>query len=64
MDNKVYTPKQAWEQLRIGRTHFYQLLKDGKIRYFKNGNRYLIPADAIEAFIAENIIEGGNKDEK
>ncbi len=64
MENKVYTPKQAWEQLRIGRTHFYQLLKEGKIRYFMNGNRYLIPVDAIEAFIAENVIKGEPKDEK
>ena len=64
MENKVYTPKQAWDQLRIGRTNFYQLLKSGRIRYFKNGNRYLIPADAIEAFIAENTMNGGDKGEK
>ncbi|MGN0575564.1 MAG: helix-turn-helix domain-containing protein [Ruminococcus sp.] len=48
---KIYTPKQAWELLNIGRTRFYQLLKEGKIRYFKNGNRYLIPESAILAFI-------------
>ena len=35
MENTIYTPKQAWEKLGIGRTRFYQFLKEGKIRYFK-----------------------------
>ena len=53
MENKVYTPKQAWEKLGIGRTRFYQFLKEGKIRYFKNGRRFLIPEGAITEFIEE-----------
>jgi excisionase family DNA binding protein len=53
MDTKIYTPKQAWEKLGIGRTRFYQLLAEGKIRCFKNGRRYLIPVSAIDAFIQE-----------
>jgi excisionase family DNA binding protein len=53
MENKIYTPKQAWERLGIGRTRFYQLLAEGKISYFKNGSRYLIPESAIDAFIQE-----------
>lgn len=57
MNKKVYTPKQSWELLNIGRTKFYQLLKGGKIGFFKNGNRYLIPESAIETFIKEQIVE-------
>ena len=53
MDTKIYTPKEAWEKLGIGRTRFYQFLKEGRIRYFKNGRRYLIPVSAIDAFIQE-----------
>jgi len=53
MDTKIYTPKQTWEKLGIGRTRFYQLLKEGKIRYFKNGRRFLIPESAIAEFIEE-----------
>ena len=53
METKNYTPKQAWEKLGIGRTRFYQFLKEGRIRYFKNGRRYLIPVSAIDAFIQE-----------
>ncbi len=57
MKKKVYTSREAWEQLNIGRTRFYQLLRDGKIRFFKNGSRYLIPESAIETFIKEQIVE-------
>ena len=64
MDTKIYTPKQAWEKLGIGRTHFYQFLKEGRIRYFKNGRRYLIPESAIDAFIQEqtaNFVKAGEQ---
>lgn len=57
MEKKVYTPHEAWELMKIGRTRFYKLLKDGKIGFFKNGNRYLIPESAIEMFIKEQIVE-------
>ena len=53
MNQKVFVPREAWKQLGIGRTKFYQLLKEGKIRFFKNGSRYLIPENAIAEFIAE-----------
>lgn len=53
MEKKVYTPREAWEMLGIGRTRFYQFLKEGKIRYFKNGRRFLIPEGAITEFIEE-----------
>lgn len=64
MEKKIYTPRQAWEILGIGRTRFYQLLKDRKIRYFKNGNRYLISDDAISVFIEEQTKQfmGGIKE--
>ena len=53
LENKIYTPRQAWEQLGIGRTRFYQFLKEGKIRHFKNGRRFLITEGAITEFIEE-----------
>lgn len=59
MEKKIYTPRQAWELLGIGRTRFYQLMKERRIKYFKNGRRYLIPESAIAKFIEENIIEDG-----
>ena len=64
MENKVYTPKQAWEKLGIGRTRFYQFLKEGKIRYFKNGRRFLIPESAITEFIEEQTAVSAKAGEK
>ena len=64
MDTKIYTPKQAWKKLGIGRTRFYQFLKEGRIHYFKNGRRYLIPESAIDAFIQEqtaNFVKAGEQ---
>ena len=64
MDTKIYTPKQAGKKLGIGRTRFYQFLKEGRIRYFKNGRRYLIPESAIDAFIQEqtaNFVKAGEQ---
>ena len=47
MEKKIYTPREAWELLGIGRTRFYQLMKEKRIKYFKNGRCYLIPESAI-----------------
>ncbi len=58
MEKRIYTSREAWELLGIGRTRFYQLLKGGKICYFKNGNRYLIPESAIANFIIEQMAKG------
>lgn len=65
MEEKVYIPKDVWKLLKIGRTRFYQLLKGGKIGYYKNCNRYLIPQSAIEKFISEQTaqyMEGGEQE--
>lgn len=57
MEEKVYTPQEAWKLLKIGRTRFYQILKSGKIGYYKNGNRYLLTQSAIEKFISEQTAQ-------
>ena len=64
MDTKIYTPKQAWKKLGIGRTRFYQFLKEGRIRYFKNGRRFLIPESAITEFIEEQTAVSAKAGEK
>lgn len=64
MENKIYTPRQAWEKLGIGRTRFYQFLKEGRIRYFKNGRRFLIPEAAITEFIDEQTAVSAKAGEK
>lgn len=58
MEKKIYTPREAWELLGIGRTRFYQLMKEKRITYFKNGRRYLIPESAIANFVIEQMVKG------
>ncbi len=64
MENRIYTPRQAWEKLGIGRTRFYQLLSEGKLSYFKNGRRFLIPESAIAEFIKEQTVKSDKAGEK
>ena len=64
MDKRVLTPREARIVLGIGRTRFYQLLAEGKIRYLKNGRRYLIPESAIDAFIKEQTAKSDEAGEK
>lgn len=59
MEKKIYTPREAWKLLGIGRTRFYQLLKERRIKYFMNGRHYLIPESSLVNFIDKNIIEDG-----
>ena len=59
MEKKIYTPREAWKLLGIGRTRFYQLLKERRIKYFKNGRNYLIPESSLVNFIEKNVIEDG-----
>ena len=44
--------KQAIFELGIGRTAIYELIKDGKLKTVVIGRRRLVPAEAIEEFIA------------
>ena len=61
MEKKIYTPREAWKLLRIGRTRFYQLLKERRIKYFMNGRHYLIPESSLVSFIEKNLIEDGER---
>lgn len=61
MEKKIYTPREAWKLLGIGRTRFYKLLKERRIKYFKNGRNYLIPESSLVNFIEKNVIEDGER---
>lgn len=48
----AYSIKEAAAALRIGRTTLWRAVKDKKLAITKLGNRTLIPADALRAWIA------------
>lgn len=42
---------EAAQQLRIGRTKVYDLIKDGRLASIKIGRRRVVPAAAIHALV-------------
>jgi excisionase family DNA binding protein len=43
----------AAKALGVGRTRFYQLLKDGEIAAIRCGGRVLVPVSELSAFVAK-----------
>ena len=61
---KVYTPDEARKLLKIGRTRFFELLHQGKIKSLRNGRRYLIPESCLLDYIdSETAIQDKKGDE-
>ncbi len=53
--NEILTREEVMEILKIGRSTFYKLLRDGDLKGFKEGNRYKVPAQSIEEYINKKI---------
>ena len=51
----LYTVPECAFQLSIGRSRCYELVLSGQLRSLKLGRRRLIPKDALEAFVAEQM---------
>ncbi len=49
--NEIMTREEVMEFLKIGRSTFYELIQSGKLKAFKEGNRYKVPASAVEEYI-------------
>lgn len=49
----VYTPEEAAQVLKIGRTKIYELLHCGKLRSVRIGRTRRIPVAALESFLEE-----------
>ncbi|CPR69457.1 helix-turn-helix domain-containing protein [Mycobacteroides abscessus] len=52
-DDRLYKFVEAAEALRIGRTHFYRLMAEGRIRPLRLGSRTLIPRSEVRRLIRE-----------
>ena len=61
MIKRLYTPEEAAEQLTIGRTAVFDLIKSGHLSSVKIGRRRRIPAAALDDFVAA-ISEAGGLD--
>lgn len=49
--NDVLTVKELKEVLRIGFNKVYELLKDGKIKSLRVGNKIIIPKSAVLEYL-------------
>jgi excisionase family DNA binding protein len=48
---RTYSVKDLVNELRVGRTMIYQLIKEGKLKTIHIGDRTLVAAEDLDAFI-------------
>ena len=53
MDEKkeILTREEVMDILKIGRSTFYRLMQEGKLKGYKDGNRYKVPVYSVEEYI-------------
>ena len=54
---EIFTREEVMDVLKIGRSTFYKLLREGSLKGFKEGNRYKVPAESIEAYVEKRMQE-------
>lgn len=47
----ILTVEEVCEALRMGYNAVYKILRNGKLRAFKNGRVWWIPRDSLKAYI-------------
>ncbi len=52
---EILTREEVMEILKIGRSTFYKLIQTGELKGFKEGNRYKVPVESIEAYIDKRM---------
>ena len=52
----IFTPMEAAQILRVGRTTIYNLISAHQIRYIKCGRKILIPRVYLQDFIEKNTV--------
>ena len=55
VDKMLYSPEEAFELLSIGRAKGFQLLAAGDLPSIKVGRLRRIPADALHAWVREQL---------
>ncbi len=50
-EHEVLTREEVMDLLKIGRSTFYKLIREGVLKGFKEGNRYKVPVSALEEYI-------------
>lgn len=48
---EILTREEVMDFLKIGRSTFYKLVREGRIKCFREGKRYKVPAQSLEEYI-------------
>ena len=49
--SELLTREEVMELLKIGRSTFYKLIHEGRLKGFMEGNRYKVPVEAVQDYI-------------
>ena len=57
MASEILTRNEVMEMLKIGRSTFYKLIQEGRLKGFKEGNRYKVPLSSVEEYVKNSVKE-------
>ena len=52
---EVLTRDEVMESLKIGRSTFYKLIHDGKLKGYKDGNKFKVLSTSVNDYIADKL---------
>lgn len=52
---EILTRDEVMEILKIGRSTFYKLIREGKLKGYKDGNKFKILFTSVNDYIAEKM---------
>ena len=56
-DTEVLTRDEVMRKLKIGRSVFYRLIREGKLEGYRDGNKIKVPASSVEKYIDTRMKE-------
>ena len=52
---EILTRDEVMESLKIGRSTFYKLIHDGKLKGYKDGNKFKVLSTSVNDYIADKM---------
>ena len=52
---EILTRDEVMESLKIGRSTFYKLIREGKLKGYKDGNKFKVLSTSVNAYIADKM---------
>lgn len=52
---EVLTRDEVMESLKIGRSTFYKLIHEGKLKGYKDGNKFKVLSTSVNDYVADKM---------